>query len=320
MENVGPFEDWTGELEALAALGMPENVRRYVAAQKYPRSWRGRFNRYYLVVGLAIIGIAAVPAASLFILADRLHAARLSFGYFSYENHGWGAVAVAFGVLILGVCVAPFAIRSSDPAFIEYFSVRGMLQAAKGGFLQRRINGWLSRAISARLASDDPRRFLVEYSRRPSRWLVWPGVALVILGGLAAPIDLAYYDLGLPAGIERHSAFVTTNVPWESIQRIEVGCAEFKNQPDVAYDLITSGGDRIGTLLRAGHVEIERLAPLDAVLRRRGLPVGRAVFTGGIHRGEPYWTPGCVEHFAQKNGISEEEMEKLLSMTDAPRQ
>jgi hypothetical protein len=163
-----------------------------------------------------------------------------------------------------------------------------------------------------------PQEFLDEQLRTMSRWFMWPACVLVLLGLVTLPVDFGAYAAGTREGVVRHSAFGDSLLPWDALERVETGCAEFPSGSPrrfTLYELVFSSGARVTALFHPTARAVDRLAELDAIFRARGLPFRRAVFRGGANVGKPVWTEGCPQALASAIGADAGRVHKLFEPT-----
>jgi hypothetical protein len=314
-------ENFTHRLAAARSLGIPESVRDYIAAQTYPRAWRWRYTALQVANFVLMIAVPVATGVGLFRLIKAIEASRTELGYFSAENHGWGALVILFGLFFAWAGV-PFASLLGE-RFAEYVAVRGitsrLVRTDAAAFddnanLSIALAKWLCRRAAARTGTSDPSRFLREQPRMITRWFAWAGAVLLALGLVAWWIDLGAYAVGTDHGVERHSAFDDSVLPWSGLQRVKVGCAELSSgRPFTIYELVFADGQTVSAMLHPTARAVERLAPLDASLRARGIPVEWRLFPGGPNAGRPTWTPGCFGQVGSAIGVDGDALARILS-------
>jgi hypothetical protein len=163
-------------------------------------------------------------------------------------------------------------------------------------------------------SAADPHTLLVMHGGHWLRWMRRAGYTLSLLSLVAIGIDLGSYELGTAHGVERHSVFESSITPWNSLTKVLVGCRDRGESQTGAYDLVFAARPTVHAF--PGHMtreSLEKLARLDAMLRRRDIPVERAVHTRGDSAGKPVWSPGCVEQLAKRSIVEPARLRAVLS-------
>jgi len=298
--------------------GVPDAVRDHVVAQSYPRSWRVRYVAYQATSIVLILSVPTGVGIALFQTIAWLEAKRTEGGYFSAENHGWSVVILGFGLLFATAWVASAAPAVAGERVTGYVAVRAMTSewqsASAAGQLGAALSRWLYRRASRRTATAAPAAFLRELQRAQSRAFMWPALLFMVLGLFAVVVDFQAYAVGTRSGVDRHSLFGASSLPWSSLQSVHFGCAERTKggKPFTLYELQFEGGEKITALLHPTRSAIERLAELDPILRARGVPIDVAVYTGGRYAGQQIWTDGCLDALAVATGTEPHLLERIF--------
>jgi hypothetical protein len=289
----------------LRELGVPAPVIEYLAAQHYSRDWEQKRSERCGVYGLLALGVGFVALAGVFVLSNVLEGKRQQLVLFSSERHGWSAFLLFLGLVLMGIAMVAFGTGRDGPRIRAYSVTQTLLgEIHRWPVVRPRV-----RRLVERVGAKDPAAFVRAWFTTEARWGVWPCVALFALGVLAVCVDLGAYSVGTDAGVVRHSIFGDKSFAWSQLQRVEVGCYDYRRRsPLPSYDLVFEDGTSIDALAQPTPDTLRNVAALDAQIRARGVSVRRAELIAG----SPLWSGDCTRRFAAEMGIEVAMLDKML--------
>ncbi|XYH93827.1 hypothetical protein ACMHYB_39135 [Sorangium sp. So ce1128] len=314
-------ENFAARADELESLGVPRQVIGYIREQTFP-NWRARYTGYITLVMVVLFGTTVASGAALSWLLERLTVQRLQQSYFvaSSQRGGLLLFCVGFFWLVAGL-LAPLA-RHVSPRFAEYAAIRSLIGTLDAEGVAAWLTHTLLRKEVAVSRASDPRAFLLQHGSRTTRHALTAGAVLLSLSALSMLVNVTKYDLGTGRGVERHSLLGTELLPWTSLKKVETGCYDHSNSPARGrYELVFDGEARVDAFPEPPDpTNLERLWPLNQMLRERAVPFERARFEGGIYDGEQFWSSGCVDTLADRADVEPRMVDALLVTTEDLKQ
>ncbi len=200
---------------------------------------------------------------------------------FLRKVHGWfgipigfAALAVAYAVTAICAMLSPWGERSAAQSIVLAEEAHG----ANAG-LTVAFNRWIMRGIDDR----DPEKYLTGYWRSSAALGGKVATFLMAAAILIYWVEASVYMAVTPDGViaKKTPWAAETLVPFERVERIEVGCRHNENQGSVTtrfrYTMILPGRDEIN--LYTARLDGSRLSTLervDALALAAGVPVVHA--------------------------------------------